>query len=88
MNKDKIQEYLNHCSKCGGCQAACPLYLETQMEPLVARGKLFLMQNYLEGNLDLSPKMLDLMSLCLLCKSCTEQCPNSIPLLRSFSLVE
>ncbi|MGI6406878.1 MAG: (Fe-S)-binding protein [Syntrophaceticus sp.] len=79
MNKDKIQEYLNHCSKCGGCQAACPLYLETQMEPLVARGKLFLMQNYLEGNLDLSPKMLDLMSLCLLCKSCTEQCPNSIP---------
>lgn len=79
MNKDEMREYLDRCSKCGGCQAACPLYTETQMEPLVARGKLRLMQNYLEGDLDLSPKMLELMSFCLLCKSCTEQCPNSIP---------
>ncbi len=74
-----MQEYLNQCSKCGGCQAACPLYRETQREPLVARGKLFLMKSHLEGNLELSPKMMELMSLCLLCKACTAQCPNSIP---------
>lgn len=79
MDKDTIQEYLNRCSKCGGCQAVCPLYGETYSEPLVARGKLFLIKNYLEGNLDLSPKMMDLMSLCLLCKACTVQCPNRIP---------
>lgn len=79
MNKDTIQEYLNRCSKCGGCQAVCPLYGETYSEPLVARGKLFLIKNYLEGNLDLSPKMMELMSLCLLCKACTVQCPNRIP---------
>ena len=43
------------------------------------RGKLFLIKNYLDGNLDLSKKMMELMSLCLLCKACTDQCPNSIP---------
>jgi glycolate oxidase iron-sulfur subunit len=79
MDKDTVQEYLNRCSKCGGCQAVCPLYGETQSEPLVARGKLFLIKNYLDGELDLSPKMMDLMNLCLLCKACTVQCPNSIP---------
>ncbi len=59
--------------------AVCPLFGETYEEPLVARGKLFLIKNYLDGNLDLSKKMMELMSLCLLCKACTEQCPNSIP---------
>ena len=79
MNKETMQKYLDRCSKCGGCMAVCPLYGETHVEPLVARGKLFLISNYLEGNLDLSCKMKELMSLCLLCKACTVQCPNSIP---------
>ena len=79
MDNKTIKEYLNRCSKCGGCQAVCPLYGETHSEPLVARGKLFLMKNYLDGNLELSPKMMELMSLCLLCKACTVQCPNRIP---------
>jgi len=56
MDKQTIKEYLNRCSKCGGCMAACPLFGETRMEPLVARGKLFLIKNYLDGDLDLSKK--------------------------------
>ncbi len=72
-------EYLDRCSKCGSCQAVCPLYGETRAEPFVARGKIFLLKNYLERKLDLSPKMKEIMSLCLLCKACTYQCPNKIP---------
>lgn len=79
MDKASAINYLNRCSKCGGCMAVCPLYSETTAEPLVARGKLFLIRNYLDGELDLSRKMKELMSLCLLCKACTAQCPNSIP---------
>jgi glycolate oxidase iron-sulfur subunit len=79
MDKASIINYLNRCSKCGGCMAVCPLYAETTTEPLVARGKLFLIRNYLDGELDLSQKMKELMSLCLLCKACTAQCPNGIP---------
>jgi glycolate oxidase iron-sulfur subunit len=72
-------DFLNQCSKCGGCQAVCPLYGETQAEPYVARGKIFLIKNYLEGKVELSPKMKEIMSLCLLCKACVENCPNKVP---------
>ena len=78
-NLDTISDYLNQCSKCGGCQAVCPLYGETQAEPYVARGKIFLIKNYLEGRIDLSPKMKEIMSLCLLCKACVDNCPNHVP---------
>jgi len=76
---ETVKTYLDRCSKCGGCQAVCPLYGETMAEPLVARGKLFLIKNHIEGKLELSPKMKELMSLCLLCKACMENCPNKIP---------
>ncbi len=78
-NLAKTTAYLNRCSKCGSCQAVCPLYGETKTEPYVARGKLFLLKSHLEGKLPLSSKMKEIMSLCLLCKACVEQCPNSIP---------
>ena len=74
-----IMSDINRCSRCGGCQAVCPLFGETKLEPLVARGKIFLLKNYLEGKVELSAKMKELMSLCLLCKACVAQCPNQIP---------
>lgn len=79
MDKIVALKHLDRCSKCGSCQAVCPLYAETRMEPLVARGKLFLIRNYLEGELVITRRMKELMSLCLLCKACTDQCPNGIP---------
>lgn len=72
-------DFLNQCSKCGGCQSVCPLYGETQAEPYVARGKIFLIKSYLEGKIELSPKMKEIMSLCLLCKACVNNCPNKVP---------
>jgi glycolate oxidase iron-sulfur subunit len=78
-NLDTNIDLLNKCSKCGGCQAVCPLYGETQAEPYVARGKIFLIKNYLEGKIELSPKMKEIMSLCLLCKACVDNCPNHVP---------
>lgn len=79
LDRAVLLEHLDRCSRCGSCQAVCPLYSETRTEPLVARGKIFLIKNYLEGKLSLSPKMKEIMSLCLLCKACIYQCPNKIP---------
>lgn len=73
------KDYLNRCSRCGSCQSVCPLYAETKLEPHVARGKVFLLKNYLDGQVELSPKMKELMSFCLLCKACRDQCPNKVP---------
>jgi len=35
--------------KCGTCMAQCPVYAETLEEPLVARGKISLIENVAEG---------------------------------------
>jgi glycolate oxidase iron-sulfur subunit len=75
----EASDALRQCSKCGGCQAVCPLYGETLAEPYVARGKLQLINRYIEGSAELSPKMKELMALCLLCKACVANCPNKVP---------
>ncbi len=75
----KASEALKYCSKCGGCQAACPIYGETKFEPYAARGKVFLINKYLAGEVGLTPKLQELMNVCLLCGACVEQCPNKVP---------
>ncbi len=75
----ELEQYLYRCSRCGGCQAACPLYRETKVEPYVARGKIFLLRSRHEGKIALTPRLRELLDLCLLCRACTEVCPNSIP---------
>lgn len=73
-----LQKEIDHCSKCGGCLAACPIYGELGVETMGSRGRVFLFSQYLEGNLELSKKFAEIMSLCLLCKNCTATCPNGV----------
>ncbi|NLT94187.1 MAG: 4Fe-4S dicluster domain-containing protein [Clostridia bacterium] len=60
------------CSRCGGCLAHCPLYLATNREQYVARGKVELMENVALGNLKWNDRLAQIFSTCLLCGSCTE----------------
>lgn len=73
-----LQKEIDHCSKCGGCSAFCPIYGELGVETMSSRARVFLFNQFLEGNLELSPKLQDIMSLCLLCKQCTASCPNGV----------
>lgn len=72
------EEALKKCSRCGGCQAHCPLYSETGREPFVARGKIELLENIAAGNLQWNDKLAEIFSTCLLCGSCTDNCPNGV----------
>ncbi len=67
------------CVKCGTCMAQCPVYLETLEEPLVARGKLGLIEAVGEGDGEFSKRLGQILSQCLLCGTCTENCPNGVP---------
>lgn len=78
MDKNYL-ENLNKCSRCGGCQAHCPIYLETGREPFVARGKIELLENLRSGKLTWNDKLADIYSVCLLCGACAENCPNGVP---------
>ncbi|WP_028308728.1 (Fe-S)-binding protein [Desulfitibacter alkalitolerans] len=71
-------ESIKKCSRCGGCQAHCPLYLETFREQMVARGKMELLENLQKGSIQWNKKLADIFSACLLCGSCTESCPNGV----------
>jgi Uncharacterized conserved protein containing a ferredoxin-like domain len=69
----------SRCVKCGRCLSVCPVYRETGREQGVARGKLSLIESQEDKELKRSSKKLkEIISLCLLCGACTENCPNLV----------
>ena len=74
----QVLDEARKCVKCGTCMAQCPVYVETLEEPLVARGKLGLIEAVGEGESDFSKRLGQVLSQCLLCGTCSENCPNGI----------
>ncbi|MCK8826188.1 (Fe-S)-binding protein [Natroniella acetigena] len=74
----EIEEEAANCMKCGLCRKICPIFDELENEATVARGKVNLIQNVIEGNIELTDKYEKLMELCLLCKACVDNCPVGI----------
>lgn len=68
----------DNCSKCGFCLNACPVYREFLSESASPRGKIQLSRNILEGKLDLSAYMKEILSRCLMCGSCSATCPSGV----------
>ena len=72
---EKIGESIvEKCMKCGFCTFTCPLYQETFEESDVARGKIALVREVLNGNLDFSNDIFNKIQSCLLCRSCVTNC--------------
>ena len=70
-------EYLN-CIRCGLCLAVCPTYRESLNEIASPRGRVALARKGLEGNLELTPNLIEQMYTCLTCKACDDICPVGI----------
>jgi len=75
---DEYKEETLRCLRCGLCHAVCPVYSETHEEQSVARGKLRLARALLEGDVEVTPRMKQIMSLCLSCGACVSNCPSVI----------
>lgn len=71
-------EDLYRCIKCGSCRSVCPVFSVTKRESSVARGKLALIEEIVEKNLPLSKRCEEIISLCLGCSACVENCSNSV----------
>lgn len=72
-------ESIAHCSLCGQCDEACPVLELTGSETDGPRGRLFLLRQWLQGQIageDISRSM----ERCLLCGKCGPACPASLPL--------
>lgn len=78
-------DQVHQCIKCGLCLAACPVYAEKLAEWASPRGKVQLARHVLEGGLDITPRLREILSLCLLCGSCVAACPSGVHGDRLFS---
>jgi len=67
-------QYLN-CIRCGLCLAVCPTYREYNLETASPRGRLVLARKGLEGDLALTPNLIEQMYACFDCLACSEICP-------------
>lgn len=66
---------LERCTKCGFCSFWCPIYQEELIESSLARGKNMMIRSLLAGELDFSKELVNQLNKCLLCKTCTTNCP-------------
>jgi len=79
MNKlQELYEEISKCNKCGFCQSVCPVFQETRIEGSVARGRLALIRETVEGQIAFDHEFKDTLYECLLCKNCVENCPGGV----------
>ena len=78
MITKEIQEEVHNCIKCGLCLTPCPVYKQLCFEGASPRGKVQLIKNVLEGKLEPSENFHRLLFTCLLCETCTVNCPSGL----------
>jgi glycolate oxidase iron-sulfur subunit len=78
-NPDTLKEDIERCAKCGQCRTVCPVFLETNVEMMVARGRISLAQAVLEGRAAYSRRMEEYIQSCLKCLRCGANCPSGVP---------
>ena len=76
LNDFKSQ--IRKCSKCGICQANCPIYKITGNDCSVSRGQFAMLEGYLSGKFKLTKNINRYLNLCLKCGACTKSCPSGI----------
>ena len=77
LEKPAESDYLN-CIRCGLCLSVCPTYREYLSETTSPRGRVALARKGLEGQLELSPNLIEQMYGCFACMACNEVCPVGI----------
>ena len=73
-----MAEAVTKCVHCGFCLATCPTYKVLGEEMDSPRGRIVLMKEMLEGQLDLEAA-LPFVDRCLGCMACVTACPSGVP---------
>ena len=77
IEKPTESDYLN-CIRCGLCLSVCPTYREHLNETASPRGRVALARKGLDGQLELSPNLIEQMYGCFACMACNDACPVGI----------
>ena len=73
-----FKEDIHRCSKCGLCQAECPIYQVTGNDCSVSRGQFVMLNGVVKGYLKMSRTINRYLDLCLKCGKCSKFCPSGI----------
>ena len=84
MIAKELQEEVYNCIKCGICMNACPIYRQLNVEGASPRGKVQLIKKIQEGKFEISEGFKNLLYTCLLCETCTVNCPSGVKIDRLF----
>ncbi|MBN2123910.1 MAG: (Fe-S)-binding protein [Deltaproteobacteria bacterium] len=74
----KFREQILQCSKCGFCQAVCPVYGSTLRPAYNARGKMLILKEVMDGKIDLNDDLIETLFQCTTCANCFENCPSGV----------
>jgi len=75
--KDDVKD-IDKCVKCGLCLTSCPVYFEVCREPVSPRGKVQFIAACSRQNLSISRNLENIFSQCLMCGTCTQNCPSGV----------
>jgi len=78
MIAKELKEEVYKCIKCGLCLIPCPVYNLLRFEGASPRGRVQLIKKILEGKTELSENFQSLLFICLLCETCTANCPSGL----------
>lgn len=73
-----FRQQIQQCSKCGFCQAVCPLFKATLRPSYNARGKMLVLLEVLEGKVELNGELIETLFQCTACAGCVESCPAGV----------
>lgn len=73
-----LRDEIDKCVRCGTCRSICPTTRIIGRETASARGKLTLIEAYLDGELELSKSFLKHIKECTLCGGCRDVCPAGV----------
>ena len=72
------EQVLRACVHCGFCNATCPTYQLTGNELEGPRGRIYLIKNILEGEIEVGKRTVAHIDSCLGCLSCQTTCPSGV----------
>ena len=79
LSLESLKDMMVKCSHCAGCEAVCPIYLETLSEPLVARNRVEVIRETLYNkSMPFSDRAKEILDCCLLCTNCTQNCGSRV----------
>lgn len=84
-NLNEFTRELQNCIRCGNCRRVCPVFKKIGTEATAPRGKVQLARAYDDQLLSLDEELLELLSYCLSCKTCVQNCPSGV---KTDSIVE